>query len=447
VNRLRLEKDARAAATHVGVQALELLRELFPLPRSITGAGLRATVARLSRVVPLKVTEVQTGTAVFDWTIPDEWSIEEAYIQHEKSGRRFASFSDSNLHVVNYSTPIDVSLSLEKLRPHLHSLPEHPDWVPYRNSYYTPAWGFCLPHRVLESMPEGNYHAVIRSRLAPGSLTLAEYVHAGSVEDEILVFAHDCHPSLANDNLSGVVVATQLAAFLSGIKTRYTYRFVFAPATIGSIAWLATNESILPRIRHGLVLSLLGNTAPLFYKRTRDGAQEIDRAARLVLADEFPESQTLDFSPWGYDERQFCSPGIGLPVGSLSRSPDATLIENHTSADHPDSISSEALGEAWFACLRIFEALENDLRYENLQPKGEPQLGRRGLYRTAGGYYSSVPERQMALLWMLNQSDGHQSVLDVAEKSKLPIAALASAAAELESAALIRPLAASSGRT
>lgn len=436
---LLLDDNVKYAASERGSDMHQLMRDLYPFCRSITGAGLRATVRHISQLIPLNITEVASGTPVFDWLVPNEWSIEDAYIEHE-SGRRFACFSDSNLHLIHYSTPIDVTLSLDDLRPHLHSLPEHPDWVPFRNSYYSPTWGFCLTDRVLRELPRGNYRAVIRSEIKPGSLTLAEHVHPGSSEEEILVFAHDCHPSLANDNLSGVVVATHLAMFLHGQKTRYTYRFVFAPATIGSITWLAMNEERLDRIRHGLVLSLLGNTAPLYYKKSRRAGNAVDRAAWHVLRNEFEGATLMEFSPWGFDERQFCSPGLNLPVGSLSRSPDAELVENHTSADNPEAISADALGEAWCACLKIFEALENDLRYENLHPKGEPQLGRRGLYRNTGGYYSGVPDRQMAMLWMLNQSDGSASVLDIAELSGLSMGTLARATADLVAAGLLRAL-------
>ena len=333
VHSLLLDDNVGASASNSGREMLRLMRDIYPFTRSITGAGLRATVRHIGGLIPLTITEVPSGTPVFDWLVPNEWSIDDAYIEHE-SGQRFACFGDSNLHVIHYSTPIDVTLSLDELRPHLHSLPEHPDWVPFRNSYYSPAWGFCLADRVLRELPPGRYRAVIRSEIKPGSLTLAEHVHRGSSEDEILVFAHDCHPSLANDNLSGVVVATHLAMFLRGQKTRYTYRFVFAPATIGSITWLATNQVNLGRIRHGLVLSLLGNSAPLFYKKSRREGNAVDRAAWHVLRNEFAEAGLVEFSPWGFDERQFCSPGLNLPVGSLSRSPDAELIENHTSADN-----------------------------------------------------------------------------------------------------------------
>jgi aminopeptidase-like protein len=434
---LLADEAAVERAQSIGEDMLQLVRELFPLPRSITGAGLRATVARLGQLVPLEVTELASGTPIFDWMVPNEWTIDEAFIEHE-SGQRFASLAESNLHVVNYSTPIDRMMCLEELRPHLHSLPEHPGWIPYKTSYYTPSWGFCLPHRVLEKLPQGTYRALIRSEIKPGAMTLAEFRHAGATQDEILVFAHDCHPSLANDNLSGLAVAVHLAQHVARRRTHYSYRFVFAPATIGSIAWLALNQDHLARIRHGIVLSLVGNDGPLHFKRSRRGDSAIDRAASHVLDTECRNSQVVRFSPWGFDERQFCSPGINLPIGALSRSPDALLEENHTSADTPDSLSSSALSEAWLTCLKIFDVLENDRRYVNLSPNGEPQLGRRGLYRTAGGYYTDVPERQMALLWVLNQSDGNASILDIAERSSIPARTLIQAAAELESAGLLR---------
>lgn len=422
-----------------GTRMHALVRELFPITRSITGPGLRATVQRLAQIAPLDVTEVPTGTRVFDWTVPDEWSIEDAFLEHE-GGQRYADLRWTNLHVVGYSTPVDGMFDLAELRPHLFSMPERPDAIPFRTSFYAPNWGFCLADRQLRSMPEGRYRAVIRSRLAPGSLTLAEYVHRGATDEEVLVFAHDCHPSLANDNLSGVAVAIHLAAFLSTQRTRYTYRFVFAPATIGTIAWIATNERRLGRIRHGLVLSLLGNDTPLHYKVTRTGLASVDRAAWQVLQRECPGAQRLGFSPWGHDERQFASPGVNLPVGLLTRSPEGDFPASHTSDDTPALVSEAALAEAWHACLKIFEALEADARYLNLQPKGEPQLGRRGLYRMTGGHYTSVAERQMALLWVLSQSDGEASLIDIAEKSGLPIATLAAAADDLESVDLLERL-------
>jgi len=434
---LWVDDKTRAASLEIGKSMLALIRELYPIGRSITGPGLRATVARLSEIVPLEVTEVPSGTRVFDWTVPDEWSVEEAFVE-TAGGRRVVDFKESNLHVVGYSQPLDAEMTLAELRPHLFSLPEHPDWIPYRTSYYSPNWGFCLADRVLRSLPDGRYRAVIRSRLAPGSLTLAEHVHPGATQDEVLIFAHDCHPSLANDNLSGLSVAIHLAAFLRSRATHYTYRFVFAPATIGSLAWLASNEASLHRIRHGLVLSLLGDRGSIHYKATRAGNRAIDRAAWHVLSTEFHESRRLDFEPWGYDERQFNSPGIDLAVGRITRTPNGEFPEYHTSADNPDFLSADALGESWLACLKVLEALDCNARYVNLQPRGEPQLGRRGLYRTIGGY-KDVPDRQLALLWVLNQSDGEQSLLDVAQRSGLPFSTILAAATDLERVGLLTP--------
>lgn len=436
MQQLRLDSRIAELASSTGVEMHALVRTLFPLPRSITGAGLRATLRHLDAIVPLEINEVPSATKVFDWSVPNEWSIDEAFLEHE-SGQRFAEFGKCNLHVIGYSTAVDTTMSLAELQPRLHSLAEHPDWVPYRTSFYKPDWGFCLAHREREKLPNGNYRVVIRSRIGPGSLTLAEHLHRGATDDEVLVFAHDCHPSLANDNLSGLAVAIHLAAFLRTRQTRYTYRFVFAPTTIGSITWLAVNEPKLARIRHGLVLSLLGDAGPLRYKKSRTGTHPIDRAAAHVLRTEFPGSHLLEFSPWGYDERQFCSPGINLPMGRLTRTPNGEFDEYHTSGDSPDYLSAASLGQAWLACLKIFEAIEGDRRYTNLSPKGEPQLGPRGLYRTTGGHYTSVPDRQMALLWMLNQSDARTSVVEIAEKSGLAAGHLVSAAAELVEAGLL----------
>lgn len=422
-----------------GASMLALMRDLYPLPRSITGPGLRATLKRIADVVPLSVTEVPTGTQVFDWTVPREWSVEEAYLEHE-SGQRILDYRDNNLHVVSYSVPVDAWIPLSELRQRLHTLPRHPDWIPFRSSYYREDWGFCLSQRASDALPEGNYHAVIRSRLYDGALTIGEYLHPGHDEDEVLVFAHTCHPSLCNDNLSGIVVAAQLAAFLQGRQTRYSYRFVFAPATIGSIAWMATNESRLGRIKHGLVLAMLGDAGPLHYHRSSTGAAMIDRAAGVVLRTCYPDASLLDFSPWGFDERQFNSPGIRLPVGRLTRALTGQYPQEHTSADSLDLMSAQALGESWRACLRIFEVLEGDDRYINLSPKGEPQLGRRGLYRQTGGHYDSVPDRHLALLWVLNRSDGTSSLLDIAERSGLEFSLIAQCAADLQRAGLLAPV-------
>lgn len=434
INRI-VDSEVEAQAADEGNRAHALLTELFPLFRSLTGLGLRATLQRLGEVAPLAITEVPSGTKVFDWTVPDEWSIADAFIA-DSSGRRIVDMQRNNLHVVAYSRPVDRQMTLDELRPHLHSLPEHPDWIPYRTSYYQESWGFCLPHSQLAGLSSGTYRVVIRSALAPGAMPIAEHVHAGKSSDEVLFFAHTCHPSLANDNLSGVTVAAAVAAFLGGRSTRYTYRFVFAPATIGSIAWLAMRKEHLCRIRHGLVLSLLGDRGPLNYKLSRSSDAPIDRVVTHVLHHHHRGGRTIPFSPWGYDERQFGSPGIALPVGRLTRTPNGEFPEYHTSADNPAFVCAESLGESWLACLRVIEVLENEARYRNLSPCGEPQLGRRGLYRATGGY-QDIPDRQLAMLWVLNQSDGSQSLLDIAERSGLPFSTLAAGAAQLEAAGLL----------
>ncbi len=424
-----------------GESMFALMRDLYPMCRSITGPGLRSTLRRVSELVPLALTEVPSGERVFDWTVPPEWSIEDAYLEHE-SGLRFAEFSRSNLHVVGYSVPTDVTLPLAELVQRIHTLPHHPDWIPFRSSYYREDWGFCLSERDRLALPQGNYRAVIRSQLAAGSLTLGEHVHKGETDDEVLIFAHTCHPSLCNDNLSGIVVAAQLAAFLRGRRTRYTYRFVFTPATIGSVAWMAVNEGRLGKIRHGLVLAMLGDAGPLHYHPTKVGNAIIDRACSVVLRSCHPDARVLDYSPWGFDERQFNSPGIGLPVGRLTRALTGQYPQEHTSADSLDLMSPQALAESWRACLRIFEVIEGENRYVNLAPKGEPQLGRRGLYRQTGGYYESLPDRQLALLWLLNQSEGETSLLDIAERSGLEFGLLAQCAVDLQEAGLLAPVSA-----
>jgi aminopeptidase-like protein len=285
-------------------------------------------------------------------------------------------------------------------------------------------------------MPDGRYRAVIRSQIAPGSLTLAEHHHRGTSENEILVFAHDCHPALANDNLSGLVVAALLAAHLRGRKTRYSYRFVFAPATIGSITWLSQNHAQLHRVRHGLVLSLLGGGGRFHYKQSRDGNHAIDRTAWRVVQTHHPDAKLLSFLPWGYDERQFCSVGLNLPVGRLTRTPNGEFPEYHTSGDNPDFVKAAELAEAWLLCLRIFDALEGERSYVTLAPYGEPQLGRRGLYRKTGGE-QQIPERQLAILWVLNQSDGRHSLADIATRAGLPLSLIESVADDLEAAGLL----------
>ena len=392
-----------------GHEMYQLLSELFPICRSLTGDGVRQTLERLKRHVDLDVREVASGTRVFDWTVPREWNIRDAYVKNAR-GERVIDFRESNLHVVGYSTPVSQRMSLAELRPHLHTLPEHPDWIPYRTSYYADRWGFCLAHSRLLELPEEEYEVVIDASLEDGHLTWGELFLPGDSNDEILIHTHVCHPSLANDNLSGIAVATWLARELGQRPRRYSYRFLFLPGTLGAITWLAQHEEQLGAIRHGLVLSNMGDPGSMTYKRSRRGDAPVDRAAAHVLGHRAGDHRVVDFIPYGYDERQYCSPGIDLPVGSLSRSSWGTFPEYHTSADDLDLVRPEHLADSLAACLDILDVLEGDRRYQNLNPKCEPQLGRRGLYGTLGGG-SDGADRQHDLLWVLSLSDGEHSLL------------------------------------
>lgn len=399
--------------------------ELYPICRSITGNGLRETLRSIQQIIPVEIFEVPSGTPVFDWTVPKEWNIRDAYIK-DASGKRVVDFHRSNLHVVNYSMPVHSTVPLAELKQHLFTLPEHPDWIPYRTSYYKEQWGFCVTHNQLSALTDGEYEVCIDSTLQDGHLTYGECYLQGHSKEEILISAHVCHPSLANDNLSGIVVAAGLAQFLAGKDLRYSYRFLFIPGTIGAITWLARNGDKVPHIRHGLVLTGVGDRGGFHYKKSRRGDAEIDRAATHVLRHCGEASEILEFSPYGYDERQYCSPGFNLPVGCLMRSVWGTFPEYHTSADSLDFIHPHQLARSLRLCASIFDVLENNRSYMNQNPCCEPQLGKRNLYRTTGG--QSIDVEVNARLWVLNFSDGEHSLLDIAERSGLSFAAIRDAA-------------------
>jgi len=413
-----------------------LISGLYPICRSITGDGVRETLSRLAKELPLEIHEVPSGTQVFDWTVPDEWNIRDAYIK-DGAGERILDFQRSNLHVVNYSTPVHERRPLAELLPHLHSLPAHPEWIPYRTSYYKKAWGFCLSHRQLQHLQEQEYEICIDSTLAPGFLTYGELLLPGEAEREVLLSAHVCHPSLANDNLSGIALLAYLAMQLSQMPHRYSYRFLFAPGTIGSITWLARNEDLLPRIAHGLVLSCVGDHGGPTFKRSRRGNAEIDLAVEHVLPLRYSEPDIRDFSPYGYDERQFCSPGFNLPVGLFERSAYGEFPQYHTSADDLDLVSPEALQSSYETIVTILDVLERNRVLVNTNPKCEPQLGKRGLYDAIGGDNERAT-LQLALLWVLNQSDGTMSLLDIARKAGLPFEMIARSASLLLEAGLLK---------
>ena len=414
-----------------------LIARLYPICRSITGDGVRETLRILCEQIPLAVREVPTGTQVFDWTVPKEWNIRNAWIK-DATGQKLVDFQKLNLHVVGYSSPIHQRMRLSELRAHLFTAPAYPASVPYRTSYYEEHWGFCLSERQLSQFDDQlEYEVLIDSSLKEGHLTYGEHFLPGQEEKEVLVSCHICHPSLANDNLSGVAVAVALAQQLAGMSRRYSYRFLFIPGTIGSITWLARNEEALSRIQHGLVLTCVGDASHLTYKRSRRGNAEIDRAFVNVLKHSGEPHRVIDFFPYGYDERQYCSPGVNLPVGCLMRARHGEFPEYHTSADNLDFVRSEALADSLTKSLAVIEVLETNRVYLNKKPKGEPQLGKRGLY---GGAKTKGKDRELALLWVLNLSDGDHSLLDIAERADLPFAAIKEAAAALATTDLLVPL-------
>jgi aminopeptidase-like protein len=426
---------AQAPETNIGASMYELAERLYPICRSITGDGVRETLSILQQRIPLEMREVPSGLQAFDWTVPHEWNIRDAWILGP-GGEKIVDFRKNNLHVVSYSIPVHQTLPLETLKQYLHTLPAQADLIPYRTSYYTPTWGFAMPHRQAEALPGGRYEVYIDSTLQPGALTWGELFLPGKQTDEVLFSCHVCHPSLANDNLSGIAVAAALAAELAGRPRRYSYRFLFIPGTIGAISWLYLHRKTAFNIRHGLVLTCVGDSGSFHYKRSRRGNADIDRAMELALKHSGQPYAILPFSPYGYDERQYCSPGFNLPVGCFMRSVHGTFPEYHTSADNLDFIRPENLAGSLQILRSAVDALESNETYVNENPWCEPQLGKRGLYASIGG--ANAERERMALLWVLNQSDAFHSLLDIAEVSGLSAAEIARAAELLSEKGLLR---------
>jgi aminopeptidase-like protein len=420
----------------MGLVMYEFIRQMYPLCRSITGAGFRETLSMIGRHIPLEIHEVPTGTTVFDWTVPKEWNIRDAYVKN-MAGERVIDFRKSNLHLMSYSVPVKTTLPLAELKQHLFTLPDHPDWIPYRTSYYQETWGFCLSHHELLKMKDDLYEVCIDSSLEPGHLTYGEYYLPGEEEEEVLISCHACHPSLCNDNLSSVALVTFLAKHLNTRPRRYSYRFLFIPGTIGSITWLCLNEERVHRIKHGLVAACTGDPGKSTYKKSRQGDAEIDRAVTHVLKHSGQDYEIIDFFPYGYDERQYGSPGFNLPVGCLMRTPHGRYPEYHTSADDLTFVRPASLADSFKKYLAVIEVLENNRIYLNLNPQCEPQLGKRGLYRLIGGDRETGFD-QMSLLWVLNLSDGSHSLLDIADRSGYEFTIIKNAVIALREKGLLR---------
>lgn len=417
-------------AGDVGQEIYSLIVRLFPICRSITGNGIRQTLKIIKEHIPLEIHEVPSGTQVFDWTVPKEWNISDAYVKNSK-GEKVIDFHKSNLHVLNYSIQVHKTISLKELKEHLFTLPEHPDWIPYKTSYYKENWGFCLSHNQFLSLENTDYEVLIDSRLADGYLTYGEFFIPGESNEEILISVHVCHPSLANDNLSGVCTSVFLAKHLDGSKPRYSYRFLFIPGTIGAVTWLCLNEASVNRIKHGLVLTGVGDSGRLTYKKSRRGDTEIDRAVIHLLKHSGNDYRIIDFDPYGYDERQYCSPGFNLPVGRLSRTPYGEYPEYHTSEDNLDFVQPEFLRDSFNKVLAIINLLENNRTYQSTNPKCEPQLGKRNLY-------GSIGKKELSMLWVLNLSDGYHTLLDISERSGLKFELIDAASKILKEKGLLK---------
>jgi aminopeptidase-like protein len=422
--------------TDAGADMYRFAAELFPLNRSLTGEGVRQTLRRIKERVPeLEIREVPSGTPAFDWEVPLEWNVRDAYVMDE-SGRRVIDWRRHNLHLVGYSVPVDAEMMLEELQPHLYSLPEMPDAIPYVTSYYQPRWGFCLTDRDRKSLRPGRYRVRVDATLAPGSLTYGEVILPGREQTEVLISTYVCHPSMANNELSGPVVASQVARWLRGLaERRYTYRFVFVPETIGAIVYLSRNlEAMRERTVAGYVLTCIGDDRSYSFLPSREGDTLADRVTRHVLKHHTPDFREFSFLDRGSDERQYCAPGVDLPVVSLMRTKYHEYPEYHTSLDDLNLVTPAGLQGGFDAVRRCIRALEVNRRYRSTV-LCEPQLGRRGLYPTLSTRETRFLVRDIKNVWAY--CDGRQDTVAIAERLDLPLERVAELQRTLARAGLV----------
>ena len=414
---------------------------LWPICRSITGNGLRESLNILSEVIPLEIIEYPTGTKAFDWEVPREWNIKEAYIE-TPDGERIADFNVNNLHVLNYSIPVDKTVSFDELKEHIRTLPNQPDAIPYVTSYYSEKWGFCLSQNQLDSLPkEGNYKVKIDSTLEPGSLSVGHCILKGETDEEILISTYVCHPSMANNELSGPLAAAFLYKKLASLsKRKYTYRFVFAPETAGVIAYLSQyGNHMSAKIKAGFVATCCGDAGPFTYKRSKDPTNLADRAAEHLLRSTGLPHSVINFAVGGSDERQYCSPGFNMPVGSLMRTMYQHYPEYHTSLDNKDFISFEALEETVETYYDICRILELNGLYFNKIQHCEPQLGKRGLYPDSLNPDDARTELHN-LLHLLSFADGEMDLIEIADRRGTCALNFAKAIAECTEAGILERL-------
>ncbi len=412
--------------------------DLFPICRSLSGNGVRDTLAYFKKLLPdLTVIDVPSGTKAFDWTVPEEWNIADAFVARP-DGSRVIDFQSSNLHVVGYSEPVDARMSFAELNEHLHSLPDQPAAIPYITSYYKRRWGFCLSQEQRDQMsrdPTTLYHVKIDSTLRPGKLTYGELIIPGSSKEEVLLSTYICHPSMANNELSGPCVATALAQWISSRPRRYTYRILFLVETIGSIVYLSQNLSHLKRqVIAGFVLTCVGDNRAYSYLASRSGGTLADRIAKHALFHHAPDYKSYSFLSRGSDERQYCSPGADLPVCSVMRSKYATYPEYHTSLDDLSLITPEGLQGGFDVLRKCIEALEENITYRTLNPC-EPQLGPRGLYPSLSTKETTSMVSDM--MDLIAYADGANDLLSIAEITGRPISVLSAIAKQLITAEVL----------
>jgi aminopeptidase-like protein len=396
--------------TDLGLEMWSLVEKLFPINRSITGNGVRQTLKILSEQIPLKIQEVPTGTKVFDWTIPQEWNLRDAYII-DPQGNKIADFKKCNLHVVGYSVPIDRTLTLDELQEHLYSLPDQPDAIPYITSYYKERWGFCIAHNERLKLKEGKYHVFIDSELKDGYLTYGEFILPGEINKEVFLSTYVCHPSMANNELSGPVVAAFIGKWLASQPRRYTYRIIFIPETIGSITYLSRHlQELKQNMIVGFNISCVGDERAYSYVASRYENTFADKVASNVLSFKHPDFIKYSFLDRGSDERQYCSPGVDLPLVTLSRSKYGTYPEYHTSLDNLDFVTATGLRGGYELIKDCINIIENNRTYRVIC-YGEPQLGRRGLYPNLSTKKSNVSVKTM--MDFIAYADGTNDMIDI----------------------------------
>ena len=403
-----------------GSEMYSWAQDLFPICRSLTGAGVRDTLSYLKKLLPdLDVHEIKSGDNVLDWQVPQEWNIKDAYVKNEK-GEKIIDFFQNNLHVVSYSEPIDTTLQLNDLQRNLHSLPEQPDAIPYITSYYSRNWGFCLTQEQRDSLKDEKYHVFIDSELKNGVLNYADLVIKGNSPKEILLSTYICHPSMGNNELSGPIVSTALAQWISALKdTYYTYRFIFIPETIGSIVYLSKHmEHLKTNVIAGFNITCVGDDRCYSFMPSRNGSTLADRVGKHVLGHIDSDYQQYTWLDRGSDERQYCAPGVDLPIATIMRSKYDEYPEYHTSLDDLSLISPAGLRGGLNAFIKSIEAIEFNC-FPKVQVLGEPQLGKRGLYPETSTKESTDAVRTM--MDFITYADGKIDLLEIAEKINAPV--------------------------